>query len=236
MDSPLAVAAFTPYGPAHWMMLTLTVAGVVVLVRLGRRHRGTPTGVAFARIFGFVQLVVSLGFLVLWLVPALFDMRQSLPLHLSDLLRLVSGYALLSRRRWAVTLTYYWGLTLNPQALLTPDLTLDVAPALEFASYWVQHVLVMWAVCYLTWGLGLHPNWRDYRLALVVTVGWAAVTLTINRALGTNYGYVSHKPAGGSLLDLLGDWPWYLLVVFVLLAGVWALITWPWVRRSPAAS
>jgi uncharacterized membrane protein YwaF len=40
-----------------------------------------------------------------------------------------------------------WGLTLNPQALLTPDLSFDVAPALEFASYWVQHMLVMWAVC-----------------------------------------------------------------------------------------
>ena len=235
MDPPPA-AAFTPYGLTHWMLLTLTVTGVVLLVRLGRRHRGTPAAVAFARTFGVVQLAVSLGFLVIWLVPPLFDVHQSLPLHLSDLLRLVSGYALWSRRRWAVALTYYWGLTLNPQALLTPDLDLDVAPALEFASYWVQHVLVMWAVCYLIWGLGLHPNWRDYRLALVVTVGWAAVTLTINQALGTNYGYLSRKPAGGSLLDLLGEWPWYLLVVLALLAGVWALITWPWVRRSPAAS
>ena len=102
---------------------------------------------------------------------------------------------------------HLWGLTLNPQALLTPDLSFDVAPALEFASYWVQHMLVMWAVCYLTWGLGLHPNWRDYRLALVVTVGWAAVTMTINQALGTNYGYLfvvvvlagGPGPAGRSL-------------------------------------
>jgi uncharacterized membrane protein YwaF len=82
-----------------------------------------------------------------------------------------------------------------------------VAPALEFASYWVQHMLVMWVVCYLTLGLGLHPNWRDYRLALVVTVGWAAVTMTINQALGTNYGYLcavvvlagGAGPAGRSL-------------------------------------
>jgi uncharacterized membrane protein YwaF len=60
--------------------------------------------------------------------------------------------------------------------------------------------------------------------------------LTINQALGTNYGYLSRKPAGGSFLDLLGEWPWYLLVVLALLASVWALITWPWVRRSPTAS
>jgi hypothetical protein len=58
----------------------------------------------------------------------------------------------------------------------------------------------------LTSGLVPHPNWRDYRLALVVAVGWAAVTMTINQALGTNYGYLlvvvvlagSPGPAGRS--------------------------------------
>jgi hypothetical integral membrane protein (TIGR02206 family) len=146
----------------------------------------------------------------------------------------VTGYALWSRRPWAFALTYYWGLTLNPQALLTPDLLPDIAPALEIASYWVQHVLVMWAVIYLTWGLGLHPNWRSYRLTLLVTAGWAGVVFVINRALGTNYGYLNGKPGGASLLDVLGDWPWYLLVALAVAAAVWALITWPWTRRARA--
>jgi hypothetical integral membrane protein (TIGR02206 family) len=76
----------------------------------------------------------------------------------------------------------------------------------------------------------LHPNWRSYRLTLLVTVGWAAVVFVINRALGTNYGYLNGKPGGASLLDLLGAWPWYLLVALAIAAIVWALITWPWTR------
>ena len=44
VDPPLAAVAFTPYGLTHWMLLTLTVAEVVLLIRLGRRHRGTPAG------------------------------------------------------------------------------------------------------------------------------------------------------------------------------------------------
>jgi hypothetical integral membrane protein (TIGR02206 family) len=233
-DVNLAMAAptFTPYGLMHWVILIGTVIGAVLLVRFGRRHRGTPTEQRFTRIFAIVQFAVTFGFMILWLIPPLFDLRQSVPLHLSDVLRVVTGYALWSRRPWAFALTYYWGLTLNPQAILTPDLSPDIAPVLEIASYWVQHVLVMWAVIYLTWGLGLHPNWRSYRLTLVVTVGWAVVVFAINRALGTNYGYLNGKPGGASLLDVLGDWPWYLLVALAIAAAVWALITWPWVRQA----
>jgi hypothetical integral membrane protein (TIGR02206 family) len=232
VDLPAAAITFRPYGFVHVIIVLLTVVGAVLLARLGRRHRNTPAGEAFTRIFAIIQLAVTLGFMIVWLVPPLFDLQQSLPLHLSDILRLVAAYALWSRRPWAFALTYYWGLTFNPQAILTPDLQLDIAPALEFASYWLQHVLVMWAAVYLTWGLGLRPTWRSYRLALAVTVGWAAIVFAINHALGTNYGYLNGKPGGASLLDLMGGWPWYLVAVLALLAAVWALITWPWTRRT----
>jgi hypothetical integral membrane protein (TIGR02206 family) len=210
-------------------VLAVTVVGAVLLARFGRRHRDTPVAETLTRVFAIVQLTVTVGFMIVWLLPPFFDLHQSLPLHLSDMLRLVTAYALWSRRPWAVALTYYWGLTFNPQAMLTPDLHPNVAPALEIASYWSQHVLVMWAAVYLTWGLGLHPNWRRYRLALAITVAWAAVVFAINRVLRTNYGYLNSKPGGVSLLDLMGGWPWYLLVALGLMAAVWALITWPWI-------
>lgn len=236
MDTPEAAATFTPYSFTHVALLVVTVIGALLLVRFGRRHRGTPEAETFTRVFAGVELAVTLGFTICWLLPPLFSLQQSLPLHLSDLLRLVTAYALWSRRPWALALTYYWGLTLNSQALLTPDLYLDIAPALEFASYWSQHMLVMWAVLYLTWGLGLHPNWRSYRLTLAVTVAWAAVVLAINRLIGTNYGYLNSKPSGASLLDVMGGWPWYLLVTLALLAALWALITWPWTWRTSGAA
>src|SRR5688500_3064992 len=114
----MAAPTFTPYGILHWVMLVGTVIGALVLVRFARRYRGTPQEQRFTRIFAIVQFVVTFGFMILWLIPPFFDPQQSLPLHLSDLLRVVTGYALWSRRPWAFALTYYWGLTLNPQALL----------------------------------------------------------------------------------------------------------------------
>ncbi len=55
-------------------------------------------------------------------------------------------------------MTYYWGLTLNVQSIVTPDLQLRNHPTLELAAYWAPHVLTMWAVVYLVWGLARHPN------------------------------------------------------------------------------
>jgi uncharacterized membrane protein YwaF len=33
-------------------------------------------------------------------------------------------------------------------------------------------------------------------------------------------------------LDVLGPWPWYVLVEAVLVVVGWALITWPWNRTA----
>ncbi|MGD7706328.1 YwaF family protein [Microlunatus sp. Y2014] len=236
MSPELQNLLFTSYGPVHWSMLALTAVGSVVMQWLGRRHRGTPRATTFSRAFGIVMAVVTVGFFLLWLWPSLFNLDQSLPLHFSDVLRFMAALALLTHRRLPVAVTYYWGLTLNIQSLLTPDLTPMVLPAAEFVSYWLQHIMIMWAVCYLTWGLKLAPDWRSYRLTLLFTLGFAAVVFTINSVLGTNYAYLNRKPASTSALDLLGGWPLYLLVVLVLMIVVWGLMTWPWTRRSRTAA
>jgi len=55
---------------------------------------------------------------------------------------------------------------------------------------------------------------------------------TFNEIAGTNYGFLNAKPSTGSILNLLGPWPWYVLAEVGLIAAGWALITWPWVARA----
>lgn len=218
------------YGPAHGVLLAVTALVATGLALIGRRLRGTVAADRLRFGLGVTLLLTTIGFQVYWLLPANFTLQQSLPVHLSDVLRVVASLALITRWRWAVAATYYWGLTLNLMALLTPDVDWQSFPNL--ASYWSLHMLVMWAACHLTWGVGLHPSWRDLRRTVVITVGWAVSAYLINAALGTNYGYVNAKPKGGSALDLLGPWPSYLLAAVALLVLVWALITWPWNRKN----
>jgi hypothetical integral membrane protein (TIGR02206 family) len=234
---PWPAEMFTPYGTVHRLLLALTVVGAAALIIAGRRRRGTAAEQALSRVFGVVLLVVAIAVIVYRLLPANFLLTRSLPLQLSDLLHVVAGYALIRRKPWSFALTYYWGLTLNIQSILTPDLQLRGHPVLELIAYWAPHILSMWAVIYLVWGLRRHPDWRSWRLAIVVTVGWGLVALGVNGLTGANYGFLNRKPVSSSLLNVLGPWPQYLIAEFVAMVVIWALITWPWIvldrRRRP---
>lgn len=210
--------------------MAVLLAGAVLMVLLGRRQRGTGAAGAFRRLFAIVIMVFHVPLLVYNLLPSQWDIHTSLPFHLSDLSWMVAGYALWTRRPWAYALTYYWGLTLTPQAMFTPALDAPGFPHVDFVEFWGQHLLVVWATVYLTWGLGMRPNWRSYTIAVSVTVTWAAVMLMFNESIGTNYGFLNSKPSNPSLLDVMGGWPWYLLVEFLVVLTAWALITWPWTR------
>lgn len=220
---------FSAYGPSHWGVLVLFAVGAAALVLLGRALRGTAAARRISRSLAIAIAVLFVGAQASALVPPRSD--HWIPLHLSDLVGLASAYALWSYRRWAYALTYYWGLVLSTQALVSPVLTGPDFPDYRFIMFWATHLLVVWAAIYLTWGIGMRPDWRSYGMTVAVTVGWAVLAMAFNSIAGTNYGFLNDKPATPSLLDLLGPWPWYLVPVAALVLSVWALMTWPWVRE-----
>jgi hypothetical integral membrane protein (TIGR02206 family) len=180
------------------------------------------------------MLVVQLGMVVYSNLPSQFGLDHSLPLQLSDLVAFTAVYALWTYGHRTSALTYYWGLVLSVQALFSPALTGPDFPGRNFLVFWTLHLFVIWTAIYLTWGVGLRLGWRDYRLVVVVSVGWAAVAMTVNWITGANYGFLNRKPEIDSVLDVLGPWPWYLIPEIALILGVWALMTWPWVHARTA--
>ncbi|OBF83751.1 hypothetical protein A5791_02760 [Mycobacterium sp. 852002-51163_SCH5372311] len=218
---------FSAYGPSYWTVITLFVIGAVFLVWIGRRQSASQARV-FGRVLGGLTAAIYAAVLIYSLIPPAID--RSVPLRLTDLATVAAAYALWSQRHWAFALTYYWGLVLSSQALISPVLKSPDFPNYQFLGFWAIHLLVVWAAIYLTWGRGMRPGWRSYRVAVVVTAVWAATTFTFNSVAGTNYGFLNEKPATASLLDIMGPWPVYVLTAATLLLIVWALMTWPWER------
>ncbi|MBV8966924.1 MAG: TIGR02206 family membrane protein, partial [Mycobacteriaceae bacterium] len=219
---------FEMYGPSHWAVLAVFVIGAALLLSVGRRQSETQARL-FGRILGGLTAAIYAAVLVY--VMSHFTIAGSVPLQLTDLATVAAACALWGRWYWAFALTYYWGLVLSTQALISPVLTGPDFPGLQFLAFWAIHLLVVWAAIYLTWGRGMRPTWRGYRIAVVTTLIWAAVTFTFNRIFGTDYGFLNGKPATASLLDLFGPWPYYLLVGTALVLIVWTLMTWPWERN-----
>jgi hypothetical integral membrane protein (TIGR02206 family) len=203
------------------------VIGAVLLVWTGRRQTEAQAR-TLGRSLGAVTALIYAAVLIYSFIPP--SIEWSVPLQLTDLATTAGAYALWSQRHWAVALTYYWGLVLSVQALISPVLRGPDFPNYQFLAFWAIHLLVVWAAIYLTWGRGFRPAWRDYRFVAAVTFAWAVITLTFNSIAGTNYGFLNSKPKTPSLLDLFGPWPVYVLTAGALILIVWALMTWPWER------
>ncbi|WP_161605270.1 YwaF family protein [Pimelobacter simplex] len=212
------------YGPTHLVPLAIFAAGLVGALLLGRREAasGAPGPSRFSRTCALLIPAVTVPFQVIDLV-ANFDIDVTLPLHLCDLAWIAATWALWTHHPFPVTLTYFWGLTLTVQGVLTPSLNEDL-PHPRYFAFWALHLLIVWAAVYLVLGLRKAPRWRDYRAAVATTLGWAVATYAFNVVADTNYGYLVRKP-GTSILDLLGPWPWYVLEEIAIVVVAWALLT-----------
>ncbi|MFC7492759.1 MULTISPECIES: TIGR02206 family membrane protein [unclassified Nocardioides] len=229
-----AAERFTAYDASHFGALGVLILGAVLLVVAGRALGDRDPDDRLGKGLAVVIVAAVVPLQVLYFTPTYWSLDRTLPVQLCDVASVVAAYALWTHRRWAVALTYYWGLTLTTQAIATPDLATPFPEPL-FLLYWLMHLSSVWAAVHLTWGRRLRPDWRGYRIAIAGTAVWVACVVVVNVVAGTNYGYLNEKPNSASILDLLGPWPWYVLAEAAIIATGWALITWPWVATASAS-
>jgi len=226
----------TQYGATHLVPLAIFAVGLVLAVALGRRHASTDGPTRLSRTWALLIPVATVPLQIVDLVLH-FDVDVTLPLHLCDLAWIAATWALWTHRPFPVALTFFWGLTLTVQGIVTPSLDEDL-PHPRYFAFWALHLLIVWAAAYLVAGLRLVPRWRDYGAAVAATLAWALTAYLFNLAADTNYGYLMRKPQR-SLLDLLGPWPWYVAAEIAIILTVWAAMTAGarrWARRSRAGS
>ena len=149
-------------------------------------------------------------------------MHASLPLALCNLALPVAAVACWWPSWYlAVELTYFWGLAGALQAVVTPDLTAGF-PQLEFFEFVVGHLGVVIAALYLVVGLRLQPRPGSVKRVFAVTAAYTAFVGWFDWLTGSNYMFLAAIPATGSLLSVLGPWPWYILSA----AGVALVLFW----------
>jgi hypothetical integral membrane protein (TIGR02206 family) len=213
-----------PHLAALAVWLTLSAGCVLAARRSGPDARWTRW---FRWLLATTILAFWAGEYVADAILGIYSMQYTLPLQLTDLISVTAAFALITRRRWAVELLYFWAFTAALQATLTPDLAYDF-PSVFYFTYFVYHVGALVAAVFLVWGLGIRPRpWASAR-TLLATLVWAAVAGTADIITGGNYMYLAYKPSHGSLLSVLGPWPWYIastVAVAALLLGAVEVVT-----------
>jgi hypothetical integral membrane protein (TIGR02206 family) len=162
-----------------------------------------------------------------------WTIQTMLPLHLCSLLVWTGALMLVTKNYSIYEFMYLAGIGGAIQALATPDLGIYGFPHFRFFQTFLSHGLVVTSAIYMTVVERFRPTWKSLlRVALWMNLYMIPIYF-LNNAIGSNYLMINGKPATPSLLDLLPDWPVYILymegigvITFLLLYLPFAIRDW----------
>jgi hypothetical integral membrane protein (TIGR02206 family) len=208
----------------------VAVLGVTAAAAVAAARRPAPR--ALAVLIGGAYVVEHASFVS----RGTWSLDFNLPLHLTDIVTIVSVLALWTRRPLLVELTWFWGLTASLQAVLTPDLGSADFPELLWWTFFITHSGAVVAAVLLVIGCRIRPRPGAVKRAFAATVAVAAAAAVANLLAGGNYMWLREKPDEASLLDVMGPWPWYIVSAAVLALILFALLAAPFRRHATSPS
>jgi hypothetical integral membrane protein (TIGR02206 family) len=228
------------FSPPHLAALAVLALAAPAAVLVARRCSDRVTTIVY-RALAVLILCGWAGEYVADVIQGIWSVKYDLPLQLTDLISVTTAFALWTRGRRAAEFVYLWSLSASLQATITPDLSWNY-PSVFYFTYFIYHIVAVVAGVGLTFGCGLYPRPGAPRRVFLATLGWAAIAAAGDIITGGNYMYLRAKPVNGSLLSVLGPWPWYIVgiaavgfVMLLVLQGIAELVR-RGERRTPGAA
>ncbi len=140
-----------------------------------------------------------------------WTIQTMLPLHLCSLLVWTGAFMLITKNYRVYEFMYFMGIGGAIQALATPGIGIYGFPHFVFFQYFLSHGLIITSAIFMTAVEGLRPTWKSMLRVFIWMNIYVVIVYFINTYIGSNYLMINEKPATPSLLDLLPEWPIYIL-------------------------
>jgi hypothetical integral membrane protein (TIGR02206 family) len=160
------------------------------------------------------------------LVTNTYNVLTDLPFFLCDFVVIILPWVIWKQKRKWIGILYFWAVAGTLQALLTPELDQGF-PEFEFFRYFIMHGGIVTAVAYHVIVFRIRIGWKDFWNAILYAQFYLIAVHMINLILRSNYSYTMAKPRSQTILDLMGPWPWYVLVSEILMVMLFLLLLIP---------
>ncbi len=203
---------FVLFGSAHVGALIVVLLLNVALVYFGRRL--SPRGKKVVRYTLATVLILNEISWHLWnWVHGSWTLQTRLPLHICSALVLLSPVMLVTENYTIYEFAYLLGIAGSFQVLMTPDAGIYGFPHYRFFQVFLSHGLIFTSAIYMTLVEGFRPYPQSILRVIVIGNVYMALVAGVNALIGSNYLYIARKPETASLMDLLPEWPWYILYI-----------------------
>jgi len=208
--------AFEYLGTSHLAALGALVLLNLVLLLFKGASEGTK-----ANIRGLLALILIVNEAAwhYWnYIYGTWTIQTMLPLHLCSLLVWTGAHMLLTKNYRVYEFMYFMGIAGAIQALATPGIGDYDFPHFTYFQYFLSHGLIITSAIYMTVVEGFRPTWKSMLRVFIWMNIYAAIIYFVNSYIGSNYLLINGKPPTPSLLDLLPEWPIY--IVYMELIGI----------------
>ena len=217
-------ADFVPFSLQHIYVFLFFLVFGIIFIRWGRNQSTKIQNLA-GNIFAFsISLVVIIN-IISMVLKGNFDYQEHLPLHLCTFLALIIPIFSLTRKYLHYEIIFFLVLTGTFQAVITP--TEYNFMNIPFLKYWLVHAGLVIYMLYATLVYKMKPTLKSVWKSYIGMQVYIVLMFIINYILGSNYFYTMRKPDGATLLDLFGEWPYYIFVVEIVIIPYFLLIYLP---------
>ena len=158
------------------------------------------------------------------------------PIHICHLAAISMGLFLILKKEFLFEIAYFWGLSGNLLAMVTPDMKYGF-PNLEFIMFYFGHGLLLLSILFACVCLKTNLRWSSILRVFIATILILPAMYGLNIVLesyqpNVNYWYLMITPGPDTILSLFPEPPWHIpyVAVTALLIFIISFIPYKWLK------
>ncbi|WP_341214475.1 TIGR02206 family membrane protein [uncultured Wocania sp.] len=210
----------------HILPILFSVIFCILFIKYSKQKLSKKQQQKALHVFGCLVSITVFGYHLHSISMGNYNITTDLPLYLCSLIALLIPVFTYYRKFWMFEILLFWIIAGTTQGILTPDIAQGF-PAFDYFRYWVVHLGLLIIIFYAIFVFKMKPTFKSIFKSFFALQFYVIFMVVINYVLNANYFYLNEKPQSASVLDYFGEWPFYIIVVQIIIIPYFLLIYLP---------
>jgi len=214
---------FEPFSLNHIIPLLLIIIGVYLIFRF-REKLGNPKYEKTIRYsIAIFAIFLEVSFQSWQMYHGVWDLADSLPLHLCRLTSYLGIIAMLTKSNNIFEIAYFWSLG-GVVSIMFPDI-LDGPDRFRYYHFVVYHILFFYMYMYMLFVLKFELNFKSFKKSYLILLAFVLIVIIpVNNIFDMNYMYLLF-PAD-TPFTIFGEHGYFLYIIGCLSLTTVIMILW----------